>query len=219
MKFDNTRVFGFKSAFDGMRFPMDSNYKSDSRILGGVWNFEFPEQFVIGNNDMKLAQKLILAGSPHDKFLRQISVWVEITAPLYFWSEMDTYKVGTVADSASTMHTLGVRPLEKTDFEQRYWSLDSMSAVLTVLNLIQEQYQTAKAEQRPNTAELLHHRLKAMLPSSFLQKRMWSANYSILRNIYFQRRTHRLLEWSEDFCKWVESLPYAKDLIMLEAKK
>ena len=237
MKFENTEVWGFEHAFRGLRNPKNSWDRSDSGKLywDGTWyheelkNYftEYGVNFYIGENDMKLAQTLIKAGNEHRKFMRQIFVSVDITAPLYWWKEFDTYKVGTVANSTSTMHKLATTPITLDCFEiddyDRNLSLDDNPKdddgldnistfeedIIYVLENIRQKYLETKDKR-------YWKELVRWLPESWLQKRTITMNYENVRNMYFQRRNHKLTEWSEAFIKWVESLPYAKELIMYE---
>ena len=237
MKFENTEVWGFEHAFRGLRNPKNSWDRSDSGKLywDGTWyheelkNYftEYGVNFYIGENDMKLAQTLIKAGNEHRKFMRQIFVSVDITAPLYWWKEFDTYKVWTVANSTSTMHKLATTPITLDCFEiddyDRNLSLadnpkdddglDNISTfeedIIYVLENIRQKYLETKDKR-------YWKELVRWLPESWLQKRTITMNYENVRNMYFQRRNHKLTEWSETFIKWVESLPYAKELIMYE---
>ena len=227
MKFSNTSVMNFENAFRGLRNPKNSWNRSDSYqsdFTNGGKN-----GFVIGENDMKLAQNLIKAGSEHRKFMRQIIVSVDITAPLYWWKEFDTYKVGTVANSTSTMHKLATTPITLDCFEiddyDRNLSLadnpkdddglDNISTfeedIIYVLENIRQKYLETKDKR-------YWKELVRWLPESWLQKRTITMNYENVRNMYFQRRNHKLTEWSESFIKWVESLPYAEELIMYDGK-
>ena len=239
MKFENTEVWGFEHAFRGLRNPKNSWDRSDSGKLywDGTWyheelkNYftEYGVNFYIGENDMKLAQTLIKAGNEHRKFMRQIFVSVDITAPLYWWKEFDTYKVGTVANSTSTMHKLATTPITLDCFEiddyDRNLSLadnpkdddglDNISTfeedIIYVLENIRQKYLETKDKR-------YWKELVRWLPESWLQKRTITMNYENVRNMYFQRRNHKLTEWSESFIKWVESLPYAEELIMYDGK-
>ena len=237
MKFSNTSVMNFENAFRGLRNPKNSWDRSDSGKLywDGTWyheelkNYftEYGVNFYIGENDMKLAQTLIKAGNEHRKFMRQIFVSVDITAPLYWWKEFDTYKVGTVANSTSTMHKLATTPITLDCFEiddyDRNLSLadnpkdddglDNISTfeedIIYVLENIRQKYLETKDKR-------YWKELVRWLPESWLQKRTITMNYENVRNMYFQRRNHKLTEWSESFIKWVESLPYAEELIMYD---
>ena len=239
MKFSNTSVMNFENAFRGLRNPKNSWNRSDSGKLywDGTWyheelkNYftEYGVNFYIGENDMKLAQTLIKAGNEHRKFMRQIFVSVDITAPLYWWKEFDTYKVGTVANSTSTMHKLATTPITLDCFEiddyDRNLSLadnpkdddglDNISTfeedIIYVLENIRQKYLETKDKRY--WKELIR-----WLPESWLQKRTITMNYENVRNMYFQRRNHKLTEWSDSFIKWVESLPYAEELIMYDGK-
>ena len=239
MKFENTEVWGFEHAFRGLRNPKNSWDRSDSGKLywDGTWyheelkNYftEYGVNFYIGENDMKLAQTLIKAGNEHRKFMRQIFVSVDITAPLYWWKEFDTYKVGTVANSTSTMHKLATTPITLDCFEiddyDRNLSLadnpkdddglDNISTfeedIIYVLENIRQKYLETKDKR-------YWKELVRWLPESWLQKRTITMNYENVRNMYFQRRNHKLTEWSESFIKWVESLPYEEELIMYDGR-
>ena len=222
MKFENTEVFNFEGAMRGMRNPKNSWNKNDTYI-------DYENNIHIGENDMKLAQTLIKAGSEHRKFMRQIFVLVDITAPLYWWKEFDTYKVGTVANSTSTMHKLATTPITLDCFEiddyDRNLSLadnpkdddglDNISTfeedIIYVLENIRQKYLETK--DRRYWKELVR-----WLPESWLQKRTITMNYENVRNMYFQRKNHKLTEWSESFINWVESLTYAEELIMYDGK-
>lgn len=175
----------------------------------------YESRFYFGPKDLKLAQSLLRAGTDESKFMRQIFISVDITAPIYWWKEMDTYKVGTVANSTSTMHKLSSRPIEINDFSfDKDWDLD--------FNLAKEYIISACETLRQKYIETKDKRywraLIQLLPESYNQTRTWTANYAVLRNIYFARRNHKLQEW-RDFCKWIETLPWAKELICLEEKK
>ena len=185
----------------------------------------------IGPKDMNLAQRLIRAGSDEAKFMRQINVSIDITAPLYWWKEMDTYKVGTTANSTSTMHKLVEKSIKIDDFsfDKELDDLSINSGVLQdgigydfdVRDAIDDiLYACEKLRQKyAETKDKSYWRaLIQLLPESYNQTRTWTANYAVLRNIYFARRNHKLTEWRE-FCQWIESLPWAKELICLEEKK
>jgi len=216
MNFKHTHTFNFEGAFRGMRNPMNSWDKSDSQSNSLVWR--------AGANDLKLAQKLISAGTEHAKFMRQIFVTVDITAPIYWWKEMDTYKINTVSNSTSTMHKLTSKPITIDDF-----SFDNLDLLIHPLNkedLIFEDvveniiYDCERLRELfIETKDKRYWRaLIQLLPESYNQTRTWTANYAILRNIYFQRKNHKLIEWHE-FCDWIKSLPYSKELITLGDKE
>lgn len=221
MKFENTEVWGFEHSLRGMRNPLNSHIKSDS--------YYDNDNYIIGENDFGLAQRLIKAGNEHRKFMRQIFVSVDITAPLYWWKEFDTYKVGTVANSTSTMHKLATTPITldcfeiddydrnlsladnpKDDNELNHISAFEEDVIMVLENLRQKYLET---KDKRYWKELIR-----FLPESWLQKRTITMNYENIRNMYFQRKNHKLIEWSESFIKWVESLPYAEELIMYDCK-
>lgn len=233
MKFDKTEVFNLKGALRGMRNPLESWDKSDSYNCDDTdcdnckYNFEDDcydrHPYVIGDNDLKLAQKLILAGSEHAKFTRQIFVSVDITAPLYLWKEMDTYKVGTTANSTSTMHKLATTPITLDCFEfdcvtEVFGDNGSESYGKPIKDIICNLLENYRKEYLRTNDKKVWRALIQLLPSSWLQTRTTTMTYANLRNMYFQRKSHKLTEWSVDFCKWIETLPYAKELIMLEVK-
>lgn len=212
MKFEDTEVWGFEHAIRGMRNPMNSWEKSDS----GYVDKRFNDQFYIGPNDMKLMKNLISAGPEHRKFLRQIFISVDITAPLYWWKEFDTYKVGTVSNSTSTMHKLASTPITRDCFEMEDFSDDNYVLVIeekwneTVeyLEYLRKKYSETKDKRY--WKELIR-----LLPESWLQKRTITMNYENVANIYSQRMNHKLTEWSKDFIQWADNLPYFKELFTL----
>ena len=220
MKFENTEVWGFEHALRGMRNPKNSWNKSDS-------HYEYDNQrdcvtkdanFVIGENDMKLAQTLIKAGSEHRKFMRQIFVSVDITAPLYWWAEYDTYKVGTVANSTSKMHTITNNSItldcfEIDDYEKDLFMYYEHSDVKDMVADIVRNCETLRKRYLETKDKRYWKELIRWLPESWLQTRTITMNYENLRNIYHQRNGHKLSEWHE-ICHWIELLPYAKDFII-----
>ena len=213
-----------------MRFPMQSWEKSDSGLINTkVRTFldcstEIEPIFGIGPNDLALAQKLIASGADsHSKFLRQIMVCMDITAPRYWWSEMDTYKVGTTANSESTMHRLAKTPITPECFSfdsvtEHYQCLECNrddDSLVEVLCDIYENYRLTYLE----TGDQRYWRaLVQLLPSSWNQMRHWTANFQVLRKIYIDRRFHKLQEW-RDFCAEIEKLPYGKELITFGVNK
>lgn len=224
MKFENSWVGNFEGAFHGLRHPMESYAKSDSAFSIAESNEWLKEAF-IGKNDLDLAQRMIKAGTPNDKFLRQIFVSVDITAPLYWWKEMDQYKVGTVTDSTSTMHKLASTPITRDCFEMDDYNgslkmydrepyniddyVDDMwDSVIDYCETLRKRYLETKDQRY--WKELIR-----LLPESWLQTRTWTANYSVLRNIYHWRKDHRLTEW-HTFCDWIKTLPYSNELILFE---
>lgn len=216
MKFEHTTVMNFENAFRGMRNPMNSWKQSDSYEQTHLRDDGLVEaEYIVGKKDMILAKKLVKAGSDHRKFLRQILVSVDIAAPLYWWKEFDTYKVGTVANSCSTMHKLATTPITPECF-----AFDSVNGICCTINdpksikelmcEILEKHRQAYIE----TNDRKYWRaLIQLLPESWLQTRTVTINYENIRNMYHARKNHKLSEWSEDFCNWVKTLPYAKELI------
>jgi hypothetical protein len=202
LKVNYTEVFNFEGAFRGMRNPMASWGKADSKFS------EEGRLLVLGDEDRKLALKLASAGSDHGKFLRQIFVCMDITAPDYWWKEMDTYKVSTVANSTSTMHKLTSRLLTPDDF-----SWDKMTRrreeTLQHLNTLITGYLFLIAGEDTKKAKEVWRELIQDLPMSFNYTRTWSANYENLRNIYFARKNHKLSEW-HTLCAEIESLPFSE---------
>ena len=223
IKIENTEVYGWEAAIRGMRNPMNSWAKSDSD-----WEFvEDPSiinpndevKFVVGKNDLKLMTQLAKAGDDHGKFLRMINVTCDITAPLYWWKEFDTYKVGTVANSCSTMHKLTDRELTMDDFSHEHltaegdsvlaYVVDNMNAVRG-LYLKYEEEEEAVSKMFP-TKKDAWWQLIQLLPSSYNQKRTIQLNYQVLKTMYHARKNHKLDEW-HDLCEWMEYLPYFKEL-------
>lgn len=210
-------VFGFESAIRGMRNPMNSWEKSDSWHGCKCGDYGKTESnycdkrctldctFCIGNNDLELMKKLVKAGSDHSKFMRMINVTLDITAPLYWWKEFDTYKVGTVRNSCSTMHkihskefTLDVFSVEQLDG----YIMDDFYNLIDTLNHLRERYIT-------NNDKRDWYSIIQLLPSSYNQRATVQLNYAVLRNMYHSRKNHKLDEWVE-FCKWIETLPYSE---------
>jgi hypothetical protein len=192
---ENTEIFGWKPAIRGMRNPMNSWDQSDSHYNNNL-------EFIIGENDLALMRKLVKAGSDHRKFLRQIFVSVDITAPLYWWKEYDTYKVGTTANSCSTMHKIHAKEFTREDFSCEHLlnkERDILDTIIEVLN-----------EDRLcfiNTKDKTYwHQMIQLLPSSYNQKRTCTMTYENLFNMYFARRYHKLDEW-HIFCEWAKLLP------------
>lgn len=223
MKFEKTEVWGFEHAIRGMRNAWESWDKSDSIILMEQdENKNFREVAKIGKNDLELMQKLIKAGSEHRKFMRQIFVAVDITAPLYWWKEADTYKVGTVSNSTSTMHKLASTPItmncfEMDDFadsneESNHYNLytkNMWSNLIDHLEALRKEFDETKDKQY--WKELIR-----LLPESWLQKRTITMNYENLFVMVHQRKGHKLTEWSKSFIDWARSLPYAQELIFID---
>lgn len=209
---ENTEVSGFEAAVRGMRNPMNSWEKSDSRQSD--YTDDGKGGFVIGKNDLALMKKLVHAGTDHAKFMRMITVTCDITAPMYFNKELDTYKVGTVRNSCSTMHKITAKEFEITDFSHEHMMDDTYNVmqeqVIELLNAAREFY--LKTKDKKYWWQIIQ-----LLPSSYNQRYTWQANYAVLRNIYHARKSHKLDEWKE-FCKWVESLPYSELITDLTGK-
>lgn len=226
IKIEETEVNGFKAAIRGMRNPMNSWDKSDTlyipfshcddendlkiaKLCGGAAP-------IIGKNDLALMKKLSKAGTDHAKFLRFITVTADITAPLYWWKEYDTYKVGTVANSTSTMHKIHSKPITIGDFsfdalgillfdeEDNYRFLDAISSVIDDCERLRQLYLETNDKK-------YWRALIQLLPSSYNQKRTVLLNYRVLKNMYHARKNHKLDEW-HDFCRWCETLPYFKEV-------
>lgn len=223
IKFENTEVTGWEAAIRGMRNPLNSWEKSDS--------FEFsPDENGnpwIGLKDLNLMKRLRNAGTDHRKFMRMITVYVDITAPLYWWKEFDTYKVGTVANSCSTMHKIAAKEFTMEDFsceyllgkeelpndempsflesnhkEVKFCPLSILHDVVVTLNFYRDKYILTKDKK-------YWWQMIQLLPSSYNQKRTIMLNYEVLANIYKSRQNHKLDEW-RDFCKWIKTLPYSE---------
>ena len=228
IKIENVETMGWGGAIRGMRNAMNSWNKSDSKfcrldcITTDVNLDEEPCNFMCGGNlyrgflqigeaDMKLCKNLIKAGSPDRKFMRMIHVQADVTAPLYLWKELDTYKVGTVSNSCSTMHTLHKRDLTIDDFSHEHLvsaSLDCLNETIKTINNARQYFVDKKL--KGDWWQMIQ-----LLPSSFNQKRTIDLNYETLFSIYHQRKNHKLDEWRE-FCKWIETLPYMKEFLGLE---
>ena len=229
IKFEHTEVFGFEHAIRGMRNPLDSHKRSDSvfpyncdevdqactyecplhrdqdarddkcDLMGGTLAF-------IGPNDYKLMMNLRNSGTDHRKYLRMIVVYVDITAPLYWWKEFDTYKVGTVANSCSTMHKIHAEKFTLDDFSTEHLysdELDFFKEIISHLNGARELYLESKKKED-------WWQMIQLLPSSYNQKRTVMLNYEVLANIYKSRKNHKLDEWSIGFINWIKSLPYSE---------
>lgn len=225
IKFEHTEVFGWEAAIRGMRNPMNSWDKSDSG-----WRFEERPIGIsgcfyhIGPNDLDLMKKLIKAGSDHSKFMRMINVTVDITAPMYWWKEFDTYKVGTVRNSCSTMHTITAKEFEPSDFSYEHLTDESqvmLREIIELLNHYRDEYLYYTNSDSNKNAELAKEcwwQLIQMLPSSYNQRATVQLNYAVLRNMYHGRDVHKLDEWPIRFCAWVETLSYS-ELITMDGKK
>lgn len=197
MKFENTEITGLKNAIIGMRLPMCKDMNEAISKSDSNFNINY-----IGEKDLKLAETLVKNGEPHCKFLRMIHVQVAITAPLYFWKEADTYKIGTVANSTSTMHRIANYPIKKDCFECPEMIMDTTIEYLESLRI---SYNETKNKE-------LWKNLIVNLPSGWLQTRMIDFNYSVIKRIYRDRKNHKLVEWHA-FCDWVETLPYFNEFL------
>ena len=205
LKVERVSVMNMENAIRGARNPMNSWARMDS-------HYDENGNFVMGPNDLDLAKRLAHAGTDHRKFLRQIFVSVDITAPLYWWKEFDTYKVGTVANSTSTMHKIHTKKFERDDFSHDRLDeggLAALEAVITYLESEREKFVADKSDRQS------WHNMIQMLPSSYNQMRTVTMNYENLINIYYARRAHKLAEWHV-LCDWIMSLPYATELIAVK---
>ena len=199
---ERTQVMNLDGAIRGARNPMNSWDRMDS-------SYDKDGNYILGPNDLDLAKRLCKAGSDHRKFIRQILVCVDITAPMYWWKEFDTYKVGTVANSTSTMHKIHSKPFELTDFSHDQLSIDALAALSTFIGFLEEKRLSfIETKDKADWYDLIQ-----LLPSSYNQTRTVTMNYENLLNMYFARRNHKLLEW-HTYCDWVLSLPYTKELFL-----
>ena len=207
IRIDNVDVYGFEAAIRGMRSPKNSWDKSDSRWSSPDENGTDEPMYIIGENDLKLMKTLAAAGQDHGKFLRMIHVQLDVNAPLYWHKEADQYKVGTVTDSCSTMHKIHAKEFTLDDFshEHLYSPLQDLKPTVDLLNVYRERFLDTKDKED-------WWQLIQLLPSSYNQRRTWDLNYAVLRNIYHARKGHRLDEW-KTLLDWIETLPYAKELI------
>ena len=237
IKIENVDVYGWEAAVRGMRNPMNSWNKSDSR-WGCFPGHKYPEcgedcryecDFIIGENDLKLMKSLVKAGSDHRKFMRMINVTMDITSPLYWWKEYDTYKVSTTANSCSTMHKIADKEFTLNDFSHEHLMTgycgyeigiqynseyddtpeEVLDYIVHALNMCRKKYIETKDKK-------YWWQMIQLLPSSYNQRRTVQLNYEVLTNMYRARKNHKLDEWRE-FCDFIESLPYAKDLICMGA--
>ena len=206
LKIENAEVCGWDATIRGMRNPMNSWDKSDSgHKLDYTPSGDKIYPYTIGENDLSLMEKLVKAGTDHRKFMRMIVVYVDVTAPLYWWKEYDTYKVGTVANSCSTMHKVHAKEFTLDDFSHEhlstgeYGNLEMLKAIVMVLNVAREKF--IESNDKDEWWQMIQ-----LLPSSYNQRRTLMLNYEVLANIYRSRRNHKLDEW-HTFCDWVESLP------------
>lgn len=225
IKIENTEIVGWEAAIRGMRNPLNSWEKSDSKWYSigiptsnpaAINDKYLSQKYCIGDNDLDLMKRLRNAGTDHRKFMRMITVYVDITAPLYWWKEFDTYKVGTVANSCSTMHKIHAKEFTLDDFSCEHLfdtpesefndSMDVLKEVIDILNLYRDRF-----VKNPHRKEYWWQLIQ-LLPSSYNQRRTVMLNYEVLANIYKSRRNHKLDEWHV-FCEWIENLPYSELII------
>ena len=223
IKIKNTDVYGFEAAIRGMRNPWNSWEKSDS-VYSDVHNCEECAHkedfsvchsstiyncfdFIIGENDLALMKKLVSAGTDHSKFMRMINVTCDITAPMFWWSEYDTYKVGTVRNSCSKMHTIHIKPFDIDDFTHE--GCDKIPAAIDTLMYVVDECEHLRRLYNDTEQKKYWRAIIELLPESFNMRATVQLNYAVLRNMYHSRKNHPLDEW-KDFCRWVESLPYSE---------
>jgi hypothetical protein len=209
LKVEHTLVSGWEATIRGMRNPLNSWERSDSvqfaDEFGGLLDYH------VGDNDLNLMKKLSNSGNDHAKFLRMIHVTVDVTAPLYWWKEADQYKVGTTTNSCSTMHKIQAKEFVLDDFSTEHLTDDAKeccSFTIGWLNHYRRKFLETK--DKSDWWQMIQ-----LLPSSYNQKRTWDLNYQVLKNIYHARKNHKLDEW-HTLCDWIETLPYAKELILGE---
>lgn len=201
LKIENVEIHGWEPALRGMRNPKNSWDRSDTHL----W-----ESYEIEQNGIKLASTLAAAGPVHRKFLRMIAVYLDVTAPLYWWKEYDTYKVGTVANSCSTMHKIAEKEFTKDEFSHEHITdAHVYQLLLDIIESLNEHRKWYNIENDPIIKK--HHwwQMIQLLPSSYNQRRTLMLNYKVLANIYKSRKNHKLDEW-HTFCDWIETLPYAQ---------
>lgn len=224
---ENVDTYGFEAAIRGMRNPKNSWEKSDSgwEYVAGIKDYDPVFNYILGPNDLKLAKTLAAAGTDHGKFLRMINVTCDITAPLYWWKEFDTYKVGTVADSCSTMHKIQAKEFEMDDFshehlskpalQELYFTIDKLNTYRTIFNTWDEVTEDTKRAWDVMDKKDAWWDMIQLLPSSYNQRRTVQMNYAVLKNIFFARRNHKLDCW-HTFCDWALTLPYFEDICVQE---
>lgn len=225
IKIENTEVFGWEAAIRGMRNPMNSWDKSDSEwgctdsgrtlCTGDCGEWCTGWNYMLGKNDLSLMKNLAKAGNDHGKFLRMINVTCDITAPLYWWKEYDTYKVGTVANSCSTMHKIHTKEFTLDDFSHEHLGFDGMTYLeetIGVLNFYRDKFNDGSEWNGMNKKDFWWQMIQ-LLPSSYNQKRTVQLNYQVLKSMYPDRHVHKLDCW-RDFCEWAKSLPYFKEILL-----
>ncbi len=208
LKVERVSVMNFENAIRGARNPLNSWARSDSY-------YDEQGNYVLGENDLSLAVRLARAGSDHRKYLRQIFVSVDITAPLYWWKEFDTYKVGTVANSTSTMHKIQAKEFVRDDFSHDRMDESTLQVLDAVIACLEKE-RLAFLEDTTNRQHW--HNMIQLLPSSYNQMRTVTLNYENLIGIYYARKSHKLAEWHV-FCDWIKTLPYASDIILVKEKE
>lgn len=198
----HTKVMNLEGAIRGARNPLNSWDRMDSR-------YDQDGNYILGANDLDLAKRLCKAGSDHRKFIRQILVSVDITAPMYWWKEFDTYKVATVANSTSTMHKIHSKPFEIDDFSHDHMSESAKQALLALMVVLEEKRLSfVETKNKEDWYDIIQ-----LLPSSYNQIRTVTMNYENLVNMYFARRNHKLQEW-HTYCEWILTLPYTAELFL-----
>ena len=203
IKLKNTDVYGFEAAIRGMRNPWNSWEKSDSTINAGFSG----NSVIVGDNDLALMKKLVSAGTDHSKFMRMINVTCDITAPMFWWSEYDTYKVGTVRNSCSKMHTIHIKPFDIDDFTHE--GCDKIPAAIDTLMYVVGECEHLRQLYNDTEQKKYWRAIIELLPESFNMRATVQLNYTVLRNMYHARKNHPLDEW-RDFCQWIETLPYSE---------
>ena len=210
IKIEHTDVYGFEAAIRGMRNPWNSWEKSDSYstyIEDEHTLQRAPFEFFVGENDLTLMKKLVSAGTDHSKFMRMIYVTCDITAPMFWWSEYDTYKVGTVRNSCSKMHTIHIKPFDIDDFTHE--GCDKIPAAIDTLMYVVGECEHLRRLYNDTEQKKYWRAIIELLPESFNMRATVQLNYAVLRNMYHARKNHKLDEW-RDFCRWIESLPYSE---------
>lgn len=216
IKFENVEVFGWEAAIRGMRNSWGSHEKSDSRKIVHYNNIEefVAQHYEIGDADLTLMKQLAGAGASHAKYRRYINVTVDITAPLYWWKEFDTYKVGTVANSESTMHTIMKDEFYIEDFSNEYLDEEALMQLSTFVRKLNYWRKEYLMTEHPAIKKRIWYRIIQLLPSSFNQKRTVQLNYEVLAHIWKDRKNHKLDEWREGFCKeFIQTLPYSEGIV------
>ena len=204
IELERTSVMNFENALRGARNPLSSWAKSDSF-------YGENGEFVIGEIDLSLAHRLAVSGSDHRKYLRQVFVSVDITAPIYWWKEFDTYKVGTTANSTSTMHRIHSKDFSRDDFSTDHMTEGALGALDNMISFLEE----SRIKFTETKDKKYWYDIIQLLPSSYNQMRTVTLNYENLINMYYARRSHKLDEW-HTFCDWIRSLPYASELILIK---